>query len=133
MTSIFLTAFLLLASTVSLASNCVDSQGRDILNQPDIFLQQIHNSGSCSEASELAQACSWGSSIDVKTAGTAYAKCETELNLQSPSTEITDLLSTMNSACNKKYESAAGTLYLSMNAYCHLSAIEWIVNLASPN
>jgi hypothetical protein len=35
--------------------------------------------------------------------------------------------------CNKKYEAEQGTMYLSMNAYCALSAIQWIINIATPN
>ena len=41
------------------------------------------------------------------------------------------LLSKMENACTKKYSKMEGTMYRSANSYCHLSAIEWMVGLAS--
>lgn len=117
----------------SFAEGCVDSSGQDIFNQPEVFFGIIEKSESCYEAVQMAEACAYGSSLDVSTAGVAYGICEKELQAQKPGKELTKLLSTMQTSCSEKYDKEQGTMYRSMNAFCQLSALEWVLNIATPN
>jgi len=129
----FLTIALMAFTTTSFAQDCVDSSGNDISGEPDAFYEIISNAGSCYQASQLAQACAWGSSLDVQTAGAAYDVCDDELKSLEPSDKLTSLLKQMGNACSEKYDNEDGTMYRSMSSYCYLSAIAWIVNLATQN
>lgn len=120
-------------SQLSLAGECVDENGNDIYNQPEVFSALIESSEYCFEAKQLAEACAYGSSLDSMTAGLAYSVCERELEAQGPSVELLDLLTKMQGLCSDKYEQMAGTMYISMNAFCYLSSVEWILNIATPN
>lgn len=104
--------------------------GVDVSNDPVTFTKAISESSSCYLASKLAEACAWGSSLDVQTVSAAYGVCEGELNSYKPEKKLLGLLSTMKDVCNDKYLNMDGTLYRSMNSYCHLSAIQWVVDLA---
>jgi len=125
-------ALIMTAGSLSFGAECVNEKGEDIYNQPEVFLALIEKADSCYSASQLASACAYGSSMDVQTAGTAYGVCATELEKENPSSELSGLLANMKSLCNKKYENAQGTMYRSMNSFCHLSAIEWVLGIASP-
>ncbi len=125
-------ALVLAFANSSFAGECVDKKGKDITQTPEVFQQLISEAGSCYEASDLAKACAWGSSLDVSTAGAAYDVCHKELTTAKPSKELTDLLTKMTSLCGQKYRNEEGTLYRSMHAYCNLSALVWVVNLANP-
>lgn len=124
------------------AVECVDKDGNDIYNEPEKFLSIIENSSSCYEATQMAEACARGASLDVQTAGTAYLVCQNELDKYLPVVKDNKspkviaperaLLANMNNMCQVKYEKAEGTMYLSMNAFCKLSAINWVVNIARP-
>ncbi len=131
MKSIFILVFAL--STSAFAAECVNEKGEDIYNQPDVFQTLIQKSESCFQAKGLAEACAYGSSVDVSTAGYANGVCANELAKQRPSKKLQATLNAMNDLCNRKYENEDGTMYRSMNAFCRLSATEWILNLASPN
>lgn len=126
----FLIALLTLTSTASFAQDCVDADGNDILNKPEVFHDLIDKAESCYAATNLAEACAWGSSLDVTTAGKAFDVCTMELSNNNPSRKLTKLLTTMRETCTETYDKHEGTLYRSMNAYCHLSAINWINNLS---
>lgn len=128
----FFVAVLMIASSTGFAAECVNQKGEDIYNQPDVFLALIEKAESCYAAKSLAEACAYGSSLDVQTAGTAYGVCDAELSKTSPSEKFLTILSSMNEMCNEKYQKLDGTMYRSMNAFCRLSAVEWILNLASP-
>lgn len=119
--------------SAAFSKECVNEKGEDIYNQPEVFQALIEKSASCYEAESLAEACAWGSSLDVMTAGTAYGVCEAELNAQKPKKDILNTLNKMKSLCTKKYEHQDGTMYRSMNAFCHLNALSWTVNIATPN
>lgn len=126
----------LIAMTLSFAagaSQCVDSNGKDITAEPEVFQALIAKKASCYEAKELAEACAWGSGLDVSTAEAAYGVCSTELVKAKPSKANKTLLASMKNACTSKYKNQAGSMYRSMNAYCHLTSIGFIVNLATPN
>jgi hypothetical protein len=87
-------------------------------NDPEEILAAIDNADSCFTASGLAQVCAWGSSVDVGFARSAMNICEsgfasmTEADQQS--------YEYLQKACSKKFEDEVGTMYLSMNSYCHL-------------
>jgi hypothetical protein len=129
----FAVMFILILGNQAMADDCVDQNGNDILNQPDVFQALIEKSTSCSAAVQLAEACAWGSSMDVSTAGIAYGVCEKEFNAQKPTKALQKLLGTMKQACTAKYDKKAGTMYRSFNSYCHLSALEWVLNIATDN
>ena len=120
-------------SSISFAAECVNEKGEDITSQPEVFQALIAKADSCYAAQNLAEACAYGSSLDVSTAGEAYQVCSAELAKNRPSKELSNTLKKMVSLCNKRYENEQGTMYRSFNAYCNLSAISWIVNLAAPN
>lgn len=128
-----LIAVTLLVGSVSFGAECVNEKGEDIFNQPEVFQAMIEKADSCYAAKNLAEACAYGSGLDVSTAGTAYGVCAAELQKNKPSKKLTDTLSSMNSMCNKKYANEDGSMYRSMNAFCQLSAVEWILNIATPN
>ncbi len=121
----------ILLSQQLLAHECVDKEGFEIINKPDVFLDLIAKSEACHEAVQLAEACAWGSSMDVSTVSEAYGVCQNELYAQNPQTKLVEQLNNMNEMCRERYEKEQGTLYMSLRAYCSLSAIEWIVNLAT--
>jgi hypothetical protein len=128
-----LSAVVVFSSVSSFAADCVDAKGQDIYNNPEVFTAMIKNAKSCNEATEIANACAWGSSLDVSTAGAAFNVCAKELIKQSPNKKVSELLVTMRNTCTAKYAKLQGTMYRSMNAYCHLSALEWILGVATQN
>jgi hypothetical protein len=130
MKSIFILVFALSAS--AFAGECVDKNGQDIYNNPEAFQALIEKSESCYEAKALAESCAYGSSIDVSTAGLAYQVCANELAAAKPSQQLSATLKSMASLCDKKYANEQGTMYRSMNAFCRLGAVEWILGIASP-
>ncbi len=123
----------ILFSQLVASAECIDANGEDIYSRPEIFSVLIENSETCYEAKQLAEACAYGSSLDAMTAGLAYGVCESELQAQDPSQELVKLLTKMEGLCADKYEQMDGTMYISMNAFCYLSSIEWILNIATPN
>jgi hypothetical protein len=128
-----LIALTLLVGSVSFGAECVNEKGEDIFNQPEVFQAMIEKSESCYAAKSLAEACAYGSSLDVMTAGTAYAVCDKELQNNKPSKKLISTLNSMNKMCNDKYAKEDGTMYRSMNAFCRLTAVEWILGIATPN
>lgn len=124
---------ILAAAPMAMARECTDAQGNDISNQPEIFQELISKAANCYEAKELAQACAWGSSLDSTTAFNAYAVCEKDLaKFKAPKAD-TDLLKTMEERCQAHHDPNGGTMAISSTAYCHLSAISFIVNLIWEN
>jgi hypothetical protein len=122
---------LLAVSSTAFSAECVNEKGEDIYNQPEVFQTLIENADSCYKAEQLASACAYGSSLDIMTAGSAYAVCEKELQQNKPSKKITATLNQMVAMCNAKYSKLDGTMYRSMNAFCNLSAIQWILGVTS--
>jgi len=126
-------AFIIAFGGVAFADGgCVDANGVDIDNNPEAFIPLIAAQKSCYEAATLANACAWGSSMDVTTAGTAYDVCATELATYKPSKKTRFQLYTMRQQCVDKYSNIQGTMYMSMDAFCQLEAIQWIIGIASP-
>ena len=118
-------------TTSAFAADCVNEKGEDITSQPEVFQALIEKSTECYQAKALAEACAYGSSIDVISAGLAYSVCEKKLNENKPAKKLTAMLTTMKKMCSDKYAKQQGTMYRSMNAYCNLTSIDWILGLAS--
>lgn len=120
---------LLFASSFAAASECVNEQGQDISNQPEVFQAMIAKAENCTQAADLARACAWGSSLDVATTAKAVTVCEAQLGkLEAPKKDL-DLLASMRARCNAHFDKDGGTLAQSTTAFCHLSAVEFIVDL----
>lgn len=98
-------------------------------NDLDKVAQLAMKASSCYEASEIVNACALGASGDVFTVSAAIARCEKDIPTMSKKDAQT--YSYLNQKCNDKYESMSGTLYMSMNAFCHLSVTRLFVELLS--
>lgn len=101
----------------------------EITCSPDAgeVLEQINLTSSCYQASEVAKACAWGSSVDVGFVAAASEKCIKEVGAISKKDKR--LLKTLNKRCNKTYASKQGTMFQSMNAFCQLDALTFVVNV----
>jgi hypothetical protein len=80
----------------------------------------ITEAKNCRAGAELATACAMGSSGDVQIADAAYTKCEKEVKLTPPQKTA---LEKSEAACTKKYAHKQGTMYQSINSFCHLDAL----------
>lgn len=123
---------LLFLNTNVWADECIVN-GVEVLNDPTVFIPAIEKSETCYEATQLAEACAWGSSLDVQTAYAAYSVCDAELATYKPSLKALKFLDQMKDQCNEKYMNEEGTMYRSMMSFCHLTAISWAINMAAPN
>ena len=112
-------------------NSCVDSTRKDISLDLEAIVALIAQQTSCNTATMVANACSWGTSGDVRTAWTAYRICNAELAKDKPSEGSRAQLQNMESLCESKYASKHGSMYESLNAYCHLSAMHWVVSLST--
>lgn len=132
-TSMKLIAVAIVSSILSVSAfaknMCVDSRGRDIWQKPEVFQKLISEQTSCHDAAELATACAWGSSLDVSTAGIAIDICGKQLKKNQPQPNDLALMKQMEKRCDREYQDMQGTMYMSMNAYCHLEAIRWLVGV----
>ncbi len=126
MKKIFILTILTTLSSVSLASDeqivCPNSSAEIVamIQAPGTY---------CFQAKEIANQCAFGSSRDLKTAGAATAVCLKEAGKLSSADQ--SLLAVMENRCNQTYENQQGTMYQSMNAFCHLDAVSFIRNLQS--
>lgn len=120
---------LFFVTSAALADGC-EVNGKDVLNDPVVFSKAIEKSETCYEAAALAESCAWGSSLDVQTVSLAYDVCSKELDSYNPDKNILSLLDVMKDTCNQKYMNLEGSMYRSMMSYCHLSALQWILNIA---
>lgn len=112
-------------------SKCVDSTGNEISTDLDQIIDQVGKKKSCFQAVKMAQYCGWGSSADVSIVSSAAEVCTKELEKNNPSKELNSLLKSMQNMCLQKYEKRDGTIYISMGAYCDLSALEWVTGLSA--
>ncbi|MEK2690828.1 hypothetical protein [Bdellovibrio sp. GT3] len=128
---LLITLSALLITSMAMAKECVDAQGNDILNQPQAFRELIEKSNNCHEAVELARACAWGSMVDVYTAGAAYEVCHTQFSKMNPDKADSALLVSMSERCVAHHDNEGGTMAKSTTAFCHMNAIEFVVNLVT--
>jgi hypothetical protein len=91
-------------------------------NDLDKTVAAVKAAKTCKTSAALAEACAFGSSADVGIAGAAYEKCEHEVG-QHLTPAQKKALEAARHKCTKEYAHQEGTMYLSMNAFCNLSAI----------
>lgn len=118
---------LLLAGINSYGSECPVEFGSD--NYLDDVQKIIKTKKSCSEASEIVEACAMGSSMDVQFVSAALNQCSKRIN---GSTSVKALAKTSNELCIKKYKKSEGTLAMSARAFCQLEVAKLFDNLLSP-
>ena len=94
----------------------------------EVVIASISAKPSCYEASKLAQECAWGSNVDIQIAGAAGAVCEKEMGKLKASDS--SLLKTMKARCASAHARVPGSLARSANAFCVLSAIEFMNGIA---
>lgn len=99
----------------------------------DDYLEKVAelatNANSCWEAKNVVSVCAIGASGDVYTVGAAIERCEKDIPAMSKKDQETK--SYLHEKCNAKYADMEGTMYRSMNAFCHLDVSELFVNLLS--
>ena len=126
-----------LLAVLSMASNafaraCIDADGNNIFDEPEVFQDLIRGQKTCTEAVELARACAWEDALDVESVSAAREVCLLDLLMYDKTdVDTTKLLEQMEKACDQKYKREKGPFYLSMNEFCRLSALEWIVKFAT--
>lgn len=125
--SILIIALLAIGSVANALENCPVDFGT--VNYLERVGQIITDSGSCYEASEVADACAIGASGDVYTVGTAIARCEKDMPVMSK--EDATMYKTLNDKCTDKYSKLEGTMYMSMNAFCHLQVTRLFLDILS--
>lgn len=115
----------------SFSANALDACPVEFGN--DNYLEKVAelatNAGSCWEASEVVEACALGASGDVFTVGAAIGRCEKDIPAMSRKDKKN--YSYLKEKCNAKYDKMDGTMYRSMNAFCHLSVAKLYVDLLS--
>lgn len=122
-------ALLLLSTPFAFAEDaptCV-LNGKELTNAEEI-IQGVAAQPTCWEAARLSRACGWGTSIDLQFTAPAFEKCEAAFEASKPKDTDRALLTAMGDRCTERYSQEQGTMYRSMNAYCHLAALEWMVN-----
>lgn len=91
----------------------------------------IKAADSCDDGADLAEACALGASGDVATTAAASEKCSldfwTKLNDADRKT-----FTGLQAKCDAKYKNMQGTMYLSANAFCHLSVARLYSELYTP-
>jgi hypothetical protein len=113
-------------SVSNTSSKCLNSNGEDISDNLDIVGVEIEKQTTCDSAVRIADNCAIGASGDGYTTGIAYSICKKELDSSNPSAKLRSLLSAMEKTCDDTYSSMDGTMYLSLNDFCHLYAIQWV-------
>lgn len=124
-----LITFLILFAQIAFAdeASLCALNGKELTNGEEI-VSGVAAQETCWESVKLAKNCSWGSSFDLQITAPAVEKCEAELNASNPKASDLALLTSMQDRCTERYSKEQGTMYISMNAYCQLSALEWMVN-----
>lgn len=122
-------SLIIAVATYSMAAHSMDQCPVEF--GTDNYLEKVAelatNAGSCYEASEVVNACALGASGDVYTVGAAIGRCEQDMPEMSQKDIKT--FAYLKNKCNEKYDSMDGTLYRSMNAFCHLSVTMLFNNL----
>ncbi len=118
----------LFASNVALAIECPVTELSDY--QVNV-VALIGAAKTCREASNLAESCAMGSSMDVATAGAAMDVCEIDFGTKLKMSEKKTYSSLLRK-CNSKYEKMQGTMYMSAAAFCRLDVSQLFSNLYTP-
>jgi hypothetical protein len=87
-------------------------------SDPEKIQQAIAGAASCSQAADVAEACAWGSSIDVQFVATASETCAGSLSAMTAADKA--LRDKLGNACVTALSEEGGTLGQSMIAFCQL-------------
>ena len=121
--------FFFLISCEAIATNCPFTYQSSELS--DKIIEAIRSSQNCEKASELAESCSFGSSLDVDICEAAERKCG--LNFwKKLSQDDKKIYNGLQRKCNIKYSKMVGTMYISMNAFCKLEIAKLYSQLYTP-
>ena len=85
----------------------------------------------CEDGATVAEACALGASGDISIAGSAQTQCEGDFLKKLSKTDAQTYHDLM-AKCDTKYSGHDGTMYLSMNAFCHLQVSRLYSELYSP-
>ncbi len=124
--SLLILSFSLFSLSAFAVENCPVDFGDDYLEKVATLAT---NSDSCYQARDIVNVCALGASGDVYTVGAAIRRCQRDIPAMSKKDQETYVY--LEKKCNDKYASMEGTMYLSMNAFCHLSVAELFVGLLS--
>lgn len=91
----------------------------------------IEAQATCYEASQTAQSCAMGSSMDSAIAGKAEAKCTENFKNKLKRADLRTYAS-LQRKCSDKYKNMQGTMYISAAAFCRLSVAELYSQLFTP-
>ena len=129
MKSTFLTLTLSLL-TISFSAHAI---GQCPVEMGDNYLEKVAklatNATSCYDASAVVEACALGASGDGFTVSAAITRCEKDIPAKTRRESRT--YKYLNKKCDDKYEGMDGTMYRSMNAFCHLSVTKLYVEILS--
>lgn len=89
-----------------------------VAGNADKILAAIEGGGNCRTASGIAEACAYGSSLDVQFVAAATDVCSTGFDAMPTAMRAT--YDSLVSRCGDKFASESGTLYRSMAAFCTL-------------
>jgi hypothetical protein len=81
----------------------------------------IEGAGSCYTATGIAEACAYGSSLDVQFVASATAICDRGFGAMTAAHKAA--YESLLGQCGAKYENESGTLYRSMAAFCTLEVV----------
>jgi hypothetical protein len=94
-----------------------------IESDPEAIEKAITEAQYCYKATEIAESCAYGSSIDAAFVGAATEVCEHGFSGQM-SAKDKSLYESLLGRCGAKYENEQGTMYRSMTAFCGLQVTE---------
>ncbi len=118
----------LFASNMAFAGECPVT---DLNDYQVNVVALISAAKTCREASDIAESCAMGSSMDVGTVGAAMTVCEVDFGKKlKPSEKKT--YSSLLQKCNAKYAKMQGTMYVASAAFCRLSVSQLFSNLYTP-
>jgi hypothetical protein len=101
-----------------------------IESDPDAIEKAIGEAQYCYKATEIAESCAYGSSIDGAFVGAATEVCEQSFSGKL-SAKDKALYDSLLGRCGAKYENESGTLYRSMTAFCGLQVTEMFESIYS--
>lgn len=87
----------------------------------------------CFQAVVFAEKCGSNQGGDIRFINAAISKCEARLRTLTPSQTDLNNLSNLKVACNRKWHGREGTQYQSINGFCKLRALSWMMNLLDEN
>jgi len=122
---------LILISALTLSSAAFSMQQCPVEFPSENYLENvgkiIAESDSCYSASEVANDCALGAGGDVYIAGQAIIRCEKDMPKMSKADAL--MYTTLNDKCSEKYSTMEGSMYRSMESFCHLQVTRLFLSL----